>query len=455
MKIFSIFRWYFNLHLKNTMPTTNSGVNLPKCVRNMTILDKSKFDTDITVPIIHLRQAHVSDVMPYLKKYGLRIRHLKPLQTCTDNNQKYMLLNRNIQTYSAMDECDREGLKKHSITEENFDTVNLRLTYDNFHADEIFRAILPENQDGFSSFSQVGHIIHLNLREHLLPFKSIIGEVLLEKTPRTRTVVNKVDMIENTYRNFQMEIICGDPDMTVQLKENRCQFEFDFSQVYWNPRLSTEHERIVDSLSKDDVVFDVFAGVGPFSIPAAKKGCIVYANDLNPESYKWLLHNARKNKVNLSAYNKDGRDFIREDLKDQLIKYVNKQNITIIMNLPALAVEFLGGFLKLYDGNEIGDLHKPPILHVYCFTKGEDVTGIAKKLITEQFKFDVEDKILNIFRVRTVSNFKEMVRVTIKLDKEILTNENVKRSCSPSLDNASKKSRHGKEEQNETNKECD
>jgi Met-10+ like-protein len=33
-----------------------------------------------------------------------------------------------------------------------------------------------------------------------------------------------------------------------------------------------------------------------FSIPAAKKVNMVYANDLNPESYKWLLHNATKNK---------------------------------------------------------------------------------------------------------------------------------------------------------------
>jgi tRNA (guanine37-N1)-methyltransferase len=42
---------------------------------------------------------------------------------------------------------------------------------------------------------------------------------------------------------------------------------------------------------------DVFAGVGPFAIPTAKKGCIVYANDLNPMSYKYLLENISLNKV--------------------------------------------------------------------------------------------------------------------------------------------------------------
>jgi tRNA G37 N-methylase Trm5 len=46
-----------------------------------------------------------------------------------------------------------------------------------------------------------------------------------------------------------------------------------------------------------DLVADVFAGVGPFALPAAKKGCAVLANDLNPESYKYLTLNIKDNKV--------------------------------------------------------------------------------------------------------------------------------------------------------------
>lgn len=42
---------------------------------------------------------------------------------------------------------------------------------------------------------------------------------------------------------------------------------------------------------------DVFAGVGPFALPAAKKGAIVYANDLNPSSHEWMKENIRANKV--------------------------------------------------------------------------------------------------------------------------------------------------------------
>jgi tRNA (guanine37-N1)-methyltransferase len=39
------------------------------------------------------------------------------------------------------------------------------------------------------------------------------------------------------------------------------------------------------------------AGIGPFAVPAGKKGVFVWANDKNPESYRYLEDAIRKNKV--------------------------------------------------------------------------------------------------------------------------------------------------------------
>lgn len=46
-------------------------------------------------------------------------------------------------------------------------------------------------------------------------------------------------------------------------------------QVYWNSRLETEHKRLVDSFSTAHVIADIMAGIGPFAIPAAQRGCKV------------------------------------------------------------------------------------------------------------------------------------------------------------------------------------
>ena len=116
-----------------------------------------------------------------------------------------------------------------------------------------------------------------------------------------------------------MELLAGEPNYVVEQvryspflrhliakhttqSESDCRFTFDFSRVYWNSRLHTEHARLVDMFQPHDLVADVFAGVGPFALPAAKKGCAVLANDLNPESYKYLTLNIKDNRVRTSHH---------------------------------------------------------------------------------------------------------------------------------------------------------
>ena len=102
---------------------------------------------------------------------------------------------------------------------------------------------------------------------------------------------------ENEFRTFQYELLAGDPSMDVEIKQLDCTFRFDYSKVYWNSKLNTEHERLVNLFKQNDAVCDVMAGVGPFAIPAGKRKVFVWANDLNPESYKSLADGIERNKV--------------------------------------------------------------------------------------------------------------------------------------------------------------
>lgn len=269
-------------------------------------------------------------------------------------------------------------------------------------------------------------------------------------------VVNKVNTIDNEFRNFEVEVIAKRDEtktdqelMIVDVFENKCHYKFDFSKVYWNSRLSSEHERMIKKFNKKrDVIFDIFAGVGPFSIPAAKAKCRVYANDLNPESIKWLDMNIFKNKIDrdkIKIFNMDAKEFITNDLKENLLKeykrletmedYEDIPDFHFIMNLPALACDFLPHFIGLLNNDENTcdpTVHKTflrlnlkHIVHCYCFLKGkfEDPKGEVRKLIEEKMgRRLIDSQILEIFRVRNVAPYKEMYRMDFLLTESILFN---------------------------------
>lgn len=144
---------------------------------------------------------------------------------------------------------------------------------------------------------------HFNIRSRWLPYKHLIADVIIDKSPAIKTVINKVDDVgaDNEFRTFNYEVLKGDPSLNVELVEQGCRFRFNFAKVYWNSRLNTEHERLVNLFEPGSAVCDVMAGIGPFAIPAAKRKVFVWANDLNPESYASMLENVHLNKVCISC----------------------------------------------------------------------------------------------------------------------------------------------------------
>lgn len=163
--------------------------------------------------------------------------------------------------------------------------------------------IPPENRDVHdgipSGFNVAGHVAHLNLREAYLPYKRLIAEVILDKNPHIKTVINKTADVGtgSEFRTFGYEVLAGPDDLTVEVRENECVFKFDYSKVYWNSKLHGEHTRLIDMFQPGEVVCDVMAGIGPFAVPAGKKNVFVWANDYNPESYRSLDESIKNNKV--------------------------------------------------------------------------------------------------------------------------------------------------------------
>ncbi|KAF7112983.1 hypothetical protein RHSIM_RhsimUnG0172700 [Rhododendron simsii] len=324
-----------------------------------------------------------------------------------------------------------------------FELVRCKLTlfYDYWQMNEILEALLPEGVIVPSAFETVGHIAHLNLRNEHFPYKKLIAKVVLDKTkPKIQTVVNKIDAIHNDFRTMQLEVLAGNHSLVTTVVENGLRFHLDLATVYWNSRLATERQRLLNCFTHDDVVCiffrtlrtyrrisspegkdkldripivffdnsltefltlcqpvdcprcsfqemtsddlsdtllclfldagDVFAGVGPIAISAARKVKHVYANDLNPHAVEYLERNCVHNKLErkLDVFNMDGRRFI-----DAVFASRKSQSITqVVMNLPNDAAEFLDVFRGIFSTKPKDRGIILPKIHVYGFSKCDD-----------------------------------------------------------------------------------
>jgi len=322
------------------------------------------------------------------------------------------------------------------------------LSYNHYTVEQIVSKILPPtlHKEIPSSFEVIGMIAHLNLRPEYLSFKYIIGRIILDKNKSIHVVVNKTGTISNQFRTFPMEIIADERNtnsnmidkkqasspssaLEVVVKEDGCKFKLDFEHVYWNSRLQFEHKRLVhlignkkneDQQNSEIIVADACAGIGPFAVPLTTQynNVKVYANDLNPISYKYLKINVQLNKCNkrnIHTYNMDGREFIRK-LDNDGIRYDH-----VIMNLPAIAPEFLNVFRGWKQREDNNLLCLRPMIHVHCFGSktGGDEEAINRCSKALGYKLDTIKDEVTVHIVRDVSPKKNMLCVSFRIPNDV------------------------------------
>ncbi|KAL7570441.1 hypothetical protein ACA910_017272 [Epithemia clementina (nom. ined.)] len=415
--------------------------------------DSSIFLSRIEYPALRIPARETADLRRRLSKQLLRIPKLKNVYDDPSDPGSYRLLvladaeaEKDPQVVSVIEELNND----HEVI--SITSHVIEISYDLLTVDEALKKILNDKvQEVPTSFEIAGQIAHVNLREDCLPYKFWIGKVFLDKNkPRIRTVVNKLGTISNQYRTFEMEVIAGfqGPDWSVvDVKEEKCAFQLDFQNVYWNSRLAGEHKRLVQLIIADArqkkkymgdetlVVADIMAGVGPFAVPlTAHKNphnIIVHANDLNPCSHKFLQINSTKNKCRqLFAYNDDGRVFIHrmmQQLKDKEIHKISH----FIMNLPASAPEFLDAFrgYPLPPANENNndsaeDNPTLPWIHSHCFApktseKENYQCAIDRCSNALGCQLDRNRDRINIHVVRDVSPSQNMLCVSFLLPRDV------------------------------------
>jgi len=207
----------------------------------------------------------------------------------------------------------------------------------------------------FKSYDVVGDIAVIRVPETLKLKIPIVAEAIMQAHKNVRTVLLQISAVSGDFRLRQLEWVAGEKKTTTVHKEFGCLFEVDLQQCYFSPRLSFERKRVASLVHPHEVVVNMFAGVGCFSILMAKHSKVerVFSIDVNPLAFEFMSKNVRLNKVQNKVVPVLGD--AEKVVKEQLSRIADR----VLMPLPEKAFEYLdyalmalkprGGWVHYYD----------------------------------------------------------------------------------------------------------
>lgn len=244
-----------------------------------------------------------------------------------------------------------------------------------------------------SGFQRIGDIIILNLDKEFDNCKKEIGEAVLEIF-KVRSVCNKYGEIKGEFREPQIEVIAGSENTLVNHVEHGVKYRFDIRKVMFAKGNLSERVRYPKMVKEGEVIVDMFAGIGYFSLPIGKlsKPKKIYSIEINSVSFNFFKENIKLNNINnLEAINGDNRKII-----DELVEKGIKADRVIMGYLPP-PKEFLPWALKIIKRK--GILHYEDILTV---GKEKEESEEIMKMIEDKAKnYDLKIKLLYLQDVKS------------------------------------------------------
>ncbi|MDH5806141.1 MAG: class I SAM-dependent methyltransferase family protein [Candidatus Methanomethylicaceae archaeon] len=163
-----------------------------------------------------------------------------------------------------------------------------------------------------------------------------IGEAILSSLNGIKGVFRQISPVDPEYRVRGVEWLAGKKETITIHKEHGCLYKLDIAKVYFSPRLSFERLRIAKLVKEGEIIINMFAGIGTFSILIAKKSnpSRIFSIDKNPEAFKYMIENTIINKVYKKVFP------ILGDAKE-VVKEFEGMADRILMPLPDLAIQYL------------------------------------------------------------------------------------------------------------------
>ncbi len=258
--------------------------------------------------------------------------------------------------------------------------------------------LLPHSMD------IIGEIAVVELNDLLRSYDTQIGQAIMMVNSRISTVYAKEGGVEGECRLRPLRLIAGKDQSTTIHTEFGVKIAVNVTQTYFSPRLGTEHDRIARLIQSGEVIVDMFTGVGPFALLAAKRQQVkVFAIDVNPQAIKCLQKSLELNRLigEVIPLVGDARTIIGDQLAGKADR--------VIMNLPNDAFSFLDVASKAMKPNG-------GVIHFYgVTTEALSLETLANEVLDKLAEYGFDAKITISRVVRPAAPHEEQVVLDLHL----------------------------------------
>jgi tRNA (guanine37-N1)-methyltransferase len=182
-------------------------------------LNRAAFEKSLSLTALKIPAKLCSQYLEKFSQISFNRPKCKRISDCpSDPSFKLFLLAENIREFpsessensqipSELIQFHIDNCIKHQIPPPYYQSFPYPLSYDFYTVDEVLRTLLSDRLSEVpTAFETIGHIAHVNLRDEALPYKHLIGQVILDKNLPIKTVVNKLGNIETEFRTFPLEV---------------------------------------------------------------------------------------------------------------------------------------------------------------------------------------------------------------------------------------------------------
>lgn len=234
----------------------------------------------------------------------------------------------------------------------------------------------------------IGDIAIVKLDDSAKTHAGLVGDAILASMKNVKAVFDQEGGLEGDYRLRKLRHIAGEERTLTEHKENHLRLMVDVEKCYFSPRLSTERLRVAEAAQDGEVVLNMFAGVGPYSITLAKRRSVeVFSCELNAVAYDLHVRNNKLNKVegSVKMFNADA---------SRLPGLVDVRFDRILMPHPSQSNKFLPVAVTL--------LKEKGWIHYYRHVSAYDLPEAGRVLTAELRGILGDGPVLTIRRVREI-----------------------------------------------------